>query len=64
VLLAPVTVAAKVAEAPTPTDAVDGPTVTATGVKDTVALAVLVESATLVAVIVTVWALLIEAGAV
>ena len=64
VLLVPVTVAAKVAEAPTPTDAVDGPSVTATGVKDTVALAVLVESATLVAVTVTVCWLAMGMGAV
>ena len=64
VLLVPVTEAVKVAEAPTPSDTEAGATVTPVGVKDTVALAVLVESAMLVAVIVTVCALLIEAGAV
>ena len=62
-LLVPVTVAAKVAVAPTPTDAVDGPTVTATGIKGTVALAVLVVSTTLVAITVTVCWLAIVLGA-
>ena len=64
VLLVPVTEAVKVAEAPMPSDTEAGPTVTPTGVKDTVALAVLVESATLVAVIVTFCALLMVDGAV
>ena len=63
-MLVPVTEAVKVAEAPTLSDTEAGATVTPVGVKDTVALAVLVESATLVAVIVTVCALPIEAGAV
>jgi hypothetical protein len=64
VLLVPVTAAVKVAEAPTPSEAEAGPTVTPTGVKDTVALALLVGSAMLVAVIVSVCALLIVFGAV
>jgi hypothetical protein len=54
VLLLPVTEALNVADAPAPSDTEDGPIVTATGVRDTVALAVLVVSATLVAVTVTV----------
>ena len=63
-MLVPVTEAVKVAEAPMPSDTEAGATVTPVGVKDTLALALLVESAMLVAVIVTVCALLIEAGAV
>ena len=54
VLLVPVTEGLKVADAPAPSDAEAGPIVTATGVSDTVALAVLVESAALVAITVTV----------
>ena len=63
VLLVPVTEAAKVAEAPPPNEAVDGPTVTATGIKDTVALAILLGSAALVAITVTVCWLAIIVGA-
>jgi hypothetical protein len=62
-LLAPVTEAPKVADSPAPSDAEAGPIDTATGVRDTVALAVLVESAELVAVTVTVCWLAIIAGA-
>jgi hypothetical protein len=54
VLLAPVTEAVKLADAPAPSEAEAGPIVTATGVRDTVALAVLVLSAALVAVTVIV----------
>ena len=54
VLLLPVTEALNVADAPAPSDTEAGPIVTATGVRDTVALAVLVVSAALVAVTVTV----------
>jgi hypothetical protein len=64
VLLVPVTDAVKVAKPSTPSDAVGGPTVTPTGVKDTVALALLVVSTMLVAVIVTICELLIVFGAV
>ena len=64
VLLVPVTEAVKVAVAPTPSDTEVGPTVTPTGVKETVALALFVESAMLVAVIVTFCELLIVFGAV
>ena len=64
VLLVPVTEAVKVAEAPMPSDTEAGPTVTPTGVKDTVALALLVVSTMLVAVIVTICELLIVFGAV
>ena len=63
VLLVPVTEAVKVAEPPAPSDTEAGPIVTATGVRDTVALAVLVVSAALVAVTVTVCWLAIIAGA-
>ena len=54
VLLVPVTEALKVADAEAPSETEVGPIVTATGVSDTVALAVLVVSAALVAVTVTV----------
>ncbi len=54
VLLVPVTEALKVADAPAASDTKPGPTVTPTGCSDTVALAVFVESAALVAVTVTV----------
>jgi hypothetical protein len=50
VLLAPVTDALKVADAEAPSETDAGPIVTATGVRDTAAVAVLVVSATLVAV--------------
>ena len=63
VLLVPVTEALKVADAPAPSDTEAGPIVTATGVRDTVALAALVVSAALVAVTVTVCWLAIIAGA-
>ena len=63
VLLVPVTEAVKVADLPAPIDAVAGPTVTPTGVSDTVAVALFVESAPLVAVTITVCWLLIIAGA-
>ena len=63
VLLVPVTVAAKVADPPSPSDTEAGPTVTPTGCNDTMALADLVESATLVAVTVTACWLAIIAGA-
>jgi hypothetical protein len=63
VLPVPVTEALNVAAAPAPSDAEAGPIVTATGVSDTVALAVLVESAALVAVTVTVWSFATIAGA-
>ena len=64
VLLVPVTEAVKVAVPPTPTDAEVGPSVTPTGIKDAIALALLVGSAVLVAVIVTVCGPLIVDGAV
>jgi hypothetical protein len=60
----PATDAAKLADEPSPNETVDGPTVTATGVKETVALAALVGSARLVAVTVTACWLAITAGAV
>ena len=63
VLLVPVTDALKVADAEAPSETEAGPIVTATGVKDTVAVAVLVESAALVAVTVMVCWLAIIAGA-
>jgi hypothetical protein len=63
VLLVPVTEGLKVADAPAPSDAEAGPIVTATGVRETVALAVLVESAALVAVTLTVCGVAIIAGA-
>ena len=63
VLLLPVTQAVNVADAPTPSDAEAGPNVTPIGIKDTVALAAFVESATLVAVTVTLCWLAIIAGA-
>jgi hypothetical protein len=63
VLPVPVTEALNVAEAPAPSDAETGPIVTATGISNTVALAVLVVSAALVAVTVTVWCLATIAGA-
>jgi hypothetical protein len=62
-LLVPVTEELKVADAPPPSDTEAGPIVTATGVRDTRALAVLVESAALVAVTVIVCGLAIIAGA-
>ena len=54
VLLVPVTEVVNVADWPPVRETVAGPTVTATGVSDTVAVAVFVESAALVAVMVTV----------
>ena len=63
VLPVPVTEALNVAAAPAPSDAEAGPIDTATGVRDTVAIAVLVVSAALVAVTVTVCWLAIIAGA-
>jgi hypothetical protein len=63
VLPVPVTEALKLADADAPSDTVAGPMVTATGVRDTVAVAVLVVSAALVAVTVTVCWLAIFAGA-
>jgi hypothetical protein len=54
VLPVPVTEALKVAVAPAPRATEPGPTVTPTGCNDTVALAVFVESAALVAITVTV----------
>jgi hypothetical protein len=63
VLLVPVTEALKVADAEAANETEAGPIVTATGVKDTVALAVLVESAALVAIIVMICSLAIIAGA-
>ena len=60
-LLVPVTEALKVVDAPAPSDTEAGPIVTPTGVSDTVALAVLVVSAALVAVTVTVcWLAMID----
>jgi len=53
-LLEPVTEALKVADAPAPSDTEDGVIVTPTCVKDTVEVAVFVESVALVAVIVTI----------
>ena len=53
VLLVPMTEAAKAAEAPPASDTEAGPSVTLTDCKNTVALAVFVESAALVAVTVT-----------
>ena len=63
VLPVPVTEALKVADAPAPSDTEAGPIVTATGVSDTVALAVFVVSAALVAVTVTICLLAIIGGA-
>lgn len=63
VLLVPVTEAVNVADLPAPSDTEAGPTVTATGINVTVALAVLVESAALLAVTVTVCWLAMVAGA-
>ena len=63
VLLVPVTEALKVADAAAPSETVAGPIVTATGERDTVAVAVLVVSAALVAVTVTVCWLATMAGA-
>jgi hypothetical protein len=63
VLLVPVTEAPNVADAPAPSDVEAGPIVTATGVRDTQALAVLVVSAALVAVTVTTSLFAIIAGA-
>jgi hypothetical protein len=60
----PVTVGLKVALWPPVRDADDGPSVNPISCNETVALALLVESATLFAVIVTVSELLIVAGAV
>ena len=62
-LLDPLTEALNVAEPPTPRFTEPGPTVTTTGISDTVALASLLESAALVAITVTVCWLAIEAGA-
>jgi hypothetical protein len=63
VLLVPVTDAVNVADLLAASDAEGGPTVTPIGCNDIVALAVFVESATLVAVTVTVCWLAIIAGA-
>src|SRR5580698_3934666 len=63
ITLAPVTAASKAAEAPAPTDTVVGPTVTAIGCNETMAVAVFVESAALVAVFVMVCWLAITGGA-
>jgi hypothetical protein len=63
VLLAPVTDALKLADAPAPSDTEAGPIVTEIGVRDTEALAVFVVSAALVAVIVTAWCIATIAGA-
>ena len=63
VLLVPVTEALKVVAAPALSDTEAGPRVTAIGVRDTVALAVFVVSAALVAVTVTTCLLAIIAGA-
>lgn len=62
-LLVPVTEALKVVDAPAPSDTEDGAIVTPTCVKDTVELSVLVGSAALVAVIVTVCGVPTIAGA-
>lgn len=62
-MLVPLTDALNVADWPAPTAAEPGATVTAIGCRDTVALADLVESATLVAVIVTVCWAAISVGA-
>jgi len=62
-LLAPVTAASKAAEAPALTDTELGPTVTPIGCNDTMAAAVFVESAALVAVTVMVCWLAITGGA-
>src|SRR6202167_4837040 len=62
VLLVPVTDALKVADAAAPSETEAAPIVTATGVRDTVALAVLLVSAALVAVTATVWWFAIIAG--
>ena len=64
VLLVPVTEALKVADAPAASATEPGPTVTPTGCNDTVALAVFVESAALVAITVTVCCEATLAGAV
>jgi hypothetical protein len=63
VLPVPVTEAVNVAAPPAPSDTEAGPIVNSTGVKDTMALAFLVVSATLVAVTVTVWRFATIAGA-
>jgi len=63
VLPAPVTEAIKVVDAPAASDTEPGPIVIPTGRNDTVAIAVLVESAALVAVTVTVCWLVIIGGA-
>ena len=62
-LLVPVTEAIKVVDWPAESVAEAGPTFTPTGCNDTVALAVFVESVTLVAVIVTVCWLAMTDGA-
>ena len=65
VLLEPLTVALNVVDWPPSSEAVDGVTLTDTeGATETVALALLLGSAALVAVIVTVSAVLTEDGAV
>jgi hypothetical protein len=64
VLELPVTVAVSCLVCEIVSDAVDGVSETVTGVRLIVALADLVESATLVAVAVTFWAIAIKAGAV
>jgi hypothetical protein len=64
VLLDPLTVAFSVVDCPTVSEAVVGETVTATGVKLTLALTFLVGSAALAAVTVTVCAEAMGAGAV
>jgi hypothetical protein len=63
VLLVPLTEAVKVTDWPALSDAVAGPTVTATGCNATVAVAVFEESAALVAVTVMVCWLAMVAGA-
>ena len=64
VLLDPLTLALNVADCPPVSEAVEGVMVIDTeGVNDTIALALLVLSAALVAVTVTVWAVVTSAGA-
>jgi hypothetical protein len=63
VLPDPVTEAVNVAVVPTPSDTEAGPNVTPLGINDTVALAAFVESATLVAVTVTLCLIAMVAGA-
>jgi hypothetical protein len=63
-LLVPLMLTLKVADWPPASETVAGEILTETGFKETVALSLLVESAALVAVTVTVWAEAIVAGAV